>query len=73
MSWCQKILHLLRNITVEPVLFLFSLTQGLYIIVAQTLYVVKVCKVNLNYTKEVCDNIFLHKEEQIEVMTRLTE
>ncbi len=35
--------------------------QGLYLIVSAELYISKVCKVNLAYGDEVCDNI--HKDE----------
>ena len=47
----------IRNVTIEPIFFLFSLCLGFYIIVASELYVAKVCNVNLNYTREICDNI----------------
>jgi hypothetical protein len=35
--------------------------QGLYIIVANDLYVQKVCTVNLNISQEICQNINHHK------------
>ena len=56
-----------RNITVEPIYLTFSMSFGLYAIVSSELYIQKVCKVNLNYSEEICDNIQEHKEEQVEV------
>lgn len=58
---------ILSNITVEPPYFLFMLAHGFYGIVAQALYIDKVCRVNLNYTMEICDHIQQHNDEQIEV------
>ena len=62
-----KIKAVLNDITIEPIFFLYSLCLGFYIIVSKNLYVDKVCKVNLNFTEEICDNIQQHEEEQNKV------
>ena len=70
-SWVRRQLINVRNflslITIEPVFLLFSLNFGFYIVVAKDLYLQKVCKVNLNFSEEICDNIQQHKDEQVEV------
>lgn len=64
---CSKLRGLVSLITVEPCLLFFSLCQGLYVIVANDLYIQKVCQVNLNYSQEICLNITNNKAEQLEV------
>ena len=63
----------LSNVTVEPCMFFFSLCQGLFVIIAQNLYIAKVCEVNLGFDKSICDNITHHKDEQIEVQKYTSE
>ena len=66
-SLCSRVKEVFSNITIEPIFFLFSLNLGFYIIVSKNLYVEKVCRVNLNFTDEVCNNIQQHEDEQVKV------
>ena len=65
MGTCQQIIDFFKAITLEPALFLYMLSLGIYYVPSQALYVDKVCKVNFNYT--FCDDLRNHKAEQIEV------
>ena len=66
--WCWvKAKAIVQNVSIEPAYFLFMLAHGFYVIIAQSLYIDKVCRVNLNYTTEICDDIQHNEVEQIEV------
>ena len=65
-SWKRKCRHIWKNITVEPVVIFYCLVVALSGIPGEEMYVKKACLVNLNHTKEVCDNIYEHKEIQLE-------
>jgi Ni/Fe-hydrogenase subunit HybB-like protein len=56
-SFSKKCKEVWNSITIEPVFFFFALAHGFYIIISKTLYISKVCNVNLNYSAEICDNI----------------
>ena len=47
----------IKNTTIEPVFLLFGFCLGIHLIAVEELYISKVCNVNLNYTKALCDNI----------------
>lgn len=53
---CCRILHLLRAITVEPMLFLSGAAVNLSFISIQFLFLEKICQLELGYSKEECNN-----------------
>ena len=55
-----------RKVSLEPVFFLYCVNIGLTVISTQGLYLDKTCKVNLNHTEEICDNIHDHSDIQKE-------
>lgn len=47
--------HMLRNITVEPAMFLYIIPAILTALTLQNLNIEKACRVNLNFSSEICD------------------
>ena len=54
-----------KQVTVEPVVMLFCLNLGLTGISSQDLYLQKACRVNLNISREICDNLHNNREAQV--------
>ena len=69
-NWCSKVwifaCNVWNNITVEPVVAMYCLILALSGIPGEELYLKKACKVNLNHSMEICDNIYDHEAAQIE-------
>ena len=63
----KQLFEIVSNITIEPVFFMLSLCFGSFIIVSKELYVSKVCNVNFNFSREICDHIEQHKDVQVQV------
>ena len=73
MRLMTKVQSLLRNVHLGPVVFLFYICFGIFSVTSQQLYVEKACKVNLNYSDELCDNLKEHNETQIEAQKLISE
>ena len=54
------------NITLEPVVAMYCLIIALSGIPGEELYLKKACKVNLNHSMEICDNIYDYEAAQME-------
>ena len=65
MEMKKRLVALLSSVVLEPVAFLLMMFVGLIMLTSQELYLMKACKVNLNYTEAECDNINDHSEVQI--------
>ncbi|XP_075970206.1 lysosomal proton-coupled steroid conjugate and bile acid symporter SLC46A3-like [Anticarsia gemmatalis] len=53
----EKISDVISNVTVEPSLLLFIISNMVLITASQNLYLEKACRVNLNFTDEICDSL----------------
>merc|ERR1712110_1256554 len=63
--------NVFKNITVEPIIFLYVINACTYQIVFQNLQIEKACKVNLNHTADVCDNLKDPANEDVQNEVRI--
>ena len=68
-----NILGSYRQISLEPVFLLFAINIGLINIASQSIYIDKTCKVNLNETEAICDNIQQFNETQKEAQKYVSD
>lgn len=55
----DKINYIIKNITVEPTMFLFVIGSILTMVTNQNLTLEKACRINLNFSSEICDSLKL--------------
>ena len=65
----RRMLACLSTLSVEPVMLLDGLGYSNMVVLVENLQMDKVCQVNLNHTKEVCDNLTHHRSVK-EAMTK---
>ena len=73
MGKIKNILGSYRQISLEPVFLLFSINIGLISIASRSIYIDKTCKVNLNETEAICDNIQEFNETQNDVQKYVSD
>lgn len=62
-SVSDKCLDVLRNITVEPSMLLFIMAAMISMLTTQNVSLEKACRVNLNFTDEVCTSMRLQEKD----------
>ncbi|CAK1603859.1 unnamed protein product [Parnassius mnemosyne] len=53
----ETLLYIFNNVTVEPTMFLFVSSTLLTMLTSQNFGLEKACRVNLNFTTEICDSL----------------
>ncbi|XP_065159331.1 probable peptidoglycan muropeptide transporter SLC46 [Atheta coriaria] len=69
---CIRVRKLFSLITVEPTMILYMMAFMTTSVVEQALFVDKACRVNHNYTKEICDDIANPKYKDINKEVQVT-
>lgn len=69
----EKVRNVLKNVSVEPVVFFHVLPSVLAGLATQNLNLEKACRVNLNYSDEVCSALSSRKTEGFQVEERTVQ
>jgi len=59
----EKLAKVSKQITMEPAMFLDGVSYSVMIVATENLQMNTICRVNLNYTEQVCSNISAYTEE----------
>lgn len=73
MTFREKVLYMLKNITLEPVLLMFVVSAMILMTASQNLNLEKACRVNLNYTDEICNSLKAQDADSQNVYERETQ
>lgn len=57
MTFREKVVDVFRNITLEPCLLMFIVSAMINVTATQNLNLEKACRVNLNFSDEICDSL----------------
>lgn len=63
-SLCQRLIHLVESISVEPTMFLYMFAFMFTSVVEQEFFVQKACRVNHNFSAEICANINANENKE---------
>ena len=69
----KHIKSIFKDVSLEPVCFLFMAAMGMTVYTSQELYLMKACKVNLNFSESHCENINNNTEIQVSTQKYVSE
>ncbi|XP_017080393.1 proton-coupled folate transporter [Drosophila eugracilis] len=69
---CQWVWHVVKSISVEPTMFLYMFAFMITSVVEQNFFLYKSCRVNNNFTEEVCRNLNKAEYQEFKEQSMLT-
>ncbi|CAH2991986.1 unnamed protein product [Chilo suppressalis] len=72
-TFSEKFQYALKNVTIEPTMILFVISAIITMTTSQNLSLEKACRVNLNFSDEICSSLRMQKMESQNVYERDTQ